>query len=275
MTTRARERHPYLADAGVPRVIAHRGFVPAELAARGIAENTRAAFTAALAAGAGYLETDCHLTRDGEVVLAHDADLARVAGDPRDIGAVDRAELDEIFADRGGLLTLQDALQEYPEARWNIDVKSRAVAAPLGRIVARHGSRVLVTSFSDDFRRAAFEAAAGERPAILPATSPGKRALIRVLATVSIRSRRGARRALAGLDALQIPERQGRIRVLTPRLIDAAHENGVEVHIWTINDAQRMRELAAMGVDGIVTDRTDVAVAALRPESETGASQRP
>ena len=266
MTTVVPEGHPYLADSVRPRVIAHRGFVPHELAVQGIAENTRAAFTAALAAGAGFLETDCHLTRDGAVVLAHDPDLTRVAGDPREIRAVDRAELDEIFADRGGLLMLEDALTAFPDARWNIDVKSQDVAAPLGRIVARHGARVLVTSFSDRLRRAAFEAAAGERPAILPATSPGKRALTRVLAAVAVRSRRGARRALAGLDALQIPERHGRLRVLTPRLIDAAHENGVEVHIWTVNDARRMRELVAMGVDGIVTDRTDVAMAALWPE---------
>ncbi|KTR86978.1 glycerophosphodiester phosphodiesterase family protein [Leucobacter chromiiresistens] len=265
MTPHPRDPHPYLADASRPRVIAHRGFVSDELAQRGVAENTRAAFTAALAAGADILETDCHLTRDGAVVLAHDADLSRVTGDPREIGAVDRVELARIFAERGGLLTLEEALAEYPRARWNIDVKSRAVAAPLGRIVARHGARVLVTSFSDSLRRTAFAAAAGERPAILPATSPGRGALVRVLLASATGSRRAVRRALAGLDALQIPERQGRIRVLTPRLVAAAHANGVEVHVWTVNDADRMRELTAMGVDGVVTDRTDLALATLRP----------
>ncbi len=88
---------------------------------------------------------------------------------------------------------------------------------------------------------------------------------MRVLLASVTGSRRAVRRALAGLDALQIPERQGRIRVLTPRLVAAAHANGVEVHVWTVNDADRMRELTAMGVDGVVTDRTDLALATLRP----------
>ena len=68
-------------------------------------------------------------------------------------------------------------------------------------------------------------------------------------------------RAFAGLDALQIPERQGPIRVLSPRIIAAAHRHGVEVHVWTVNDPVRMRELVNLGVDGIITDRTDLAIA--------------
>ncbi|WP_336661026.1 glycerophosphodiester phosphodiesterase family protein [Leucobacter sp. USHLN153] len=259
--------HPYLQGAANPRVIAHRGLVNAELAAAGIAENTRAAFEAATNAGADILETDCHLTRDGTVVLAHDPDLTRVAGDPRKIAEVDRAELERAFAERGGLLTLERALEEFPEARWNIDVKAAAVAAPLGRIVAPHAHRVLVTSFSERWRRSALGAAREAGCAILPATSPGRGALIRLLLGLATEraagSRRGVARALQGLDALQIPERHGRIRVLTPRLVEAAHAHGVEVHVWTVNDPGRMRELVAMGVDGVVTDRTDVAIAAL------------
>lgn len=264
MSPLPRAPHPYLADTARPRVIAHRGWVSDELAAAGIAENTRAAFASALAAGANYLETDCHLTRDGEVVLAHDADLSRVTGDPRQISDVDRSELEELFADRGGLLTLDDALVDFADARWNIDVKAAAVAAPLGRIVAPHGHRVLVTSFADAYRRSAIKAAAGERPAILPATSPGKGSLVRLLVALASYSGAAVRRALAGFDAVQIPERQGRLRVLTPRLMRAAHANGVEVHVWTVNDSADMRRLAAMGVDGVITDRTDLALATLR-----------
>lgn len=51
--------------------------------------------------------------------------------------------------------------------------------------------------------------------------------------------------------------------MLTRRLIDAAHRRGVEVHVWTVNEPQRMRALVAMGVDGIITDRADLAVEAL------------
>lgn len=70
-------------------------------------------------------------------------------------------------------------------------------------------------------------------------------------------------RLLRGLDALQIPERHGAIRVLTPRLIDWAHAADVEVHVWTVNDPKRMIELVALGVDGVVTDRADVAIETL------------
>ena len=62
---------------------------------------------------------------------------------------------------------------------------------------------------------------------------------------------------------MQIPERHGALRVLSPRLIDAAHRHGVEVHVWTVNDPERMTELVQAGVDGIITDRADVALAAL------------
>lgn len=262
--------HPYLIATATPRVFAHRGFVPAADAGRGIAENTHAAFVAARSAGAEYLESDCHLTRDGEVVLFHDSDLSRVTGDPRRISEVSRSELTAIMADRGGLLTLGEALEAFPEARFNLDVKAEAAAEPVGRIVAPHGHRLLVTSFSDAMRLRALAAAesagrgAGGAAAERPATSPGRGALARILLAANLRAPRRAARALAGLDALQVPERFRGVPVFGPQLLDAAHANGVEVHVWTINDPERMRRLVDQGADGIVTDRTDLALDALR-----------
>ena len=69
----------------MPRVLAHRGLVTAEAAAHGVTENSFAAVALAHGAGATYVESDCHLTADGVVVLLHDADLSRVAGDPRTV----------------------------------------------------------------------------------------------------------------------------------------------------------------------------------------------
>jgi glycerophosphoryl diester phosphodiesterase len=57
--------------------------------------------------------------------------------------------------------------------------------------------------------------------------------------------------------------KQGPVRVVTPKLIAVAHRAGVEVHVWTINDQSEMRELVALGVDGIITDRADLAIEAL------------
>ena len=60
---------------------------------------------------------------------------------------------------------------------------------------------------------------------------------------------------------MQVPEKAAGIAATHPAVIRAFHAAGVEVHVWTINDPGRMRELLALGVDGIITDRADVALA--------------
>lgn len=261
--------HQYLTKTRTPRVFAHRGLVTSEAAAGGSAENSRDSVRAAVDAGAEYVESDCHLTSDGVVVLFHDSDLRRVTGDPRAIDRVSFAELSELMASRGGLLTLKEALDEFPSTRFNIDVKADAAAVPAGMIIGEYCERVLLTSFSDA-RRARALAAAGRvaREAglavILPATSPGRSALVRVLLATMFGGHRAQARAFEGLDALQIPEQKGLIRVLSPRLIAAAHRAGVEVHVWTVNDQPSMRRLVNLGVDGIITDRADLAFTELR-----------
>lgn len=256
--------HPFFAEGPKPRIFGHRGYVSESSAAQGVAENSRAAIAAALDAGADLIESDCQLAADGTVVLFHDSTLQRTLGDSRRISSVSRAELASLMADRGGLLTLEEALSEFPGTRFNIDMKSAEVATPAGALIGALGpERVLVGSFSDRLRLEALAAAeaAGGRPA----TGAGQTATVKVLAAVATRSASLLDRAFAGLDALQIPVRQGPFRVLSPGLLRAAHARGVEVHIWTVNEAGQMRELVEFGVDGIITDRTDLAVAALRP----------
>jgi glycerophosphoryl diester phosphodiesterase len=255
--------HPWFAGVATPRVLAHRGLVTPEAARSGVVENSFAAVAAAHSAGARYVESDCHLTADGTVVLFHDDDLSRVTGDPRKVADVSARELEALMTGRGGLITLAQALDAFPTLRFNLDVKATDAASPVGATVAPFGDRVLVTSFSDERRRAALLAAAAARGGVRPATSGGRGTIARVLSAVAARSDRLVTRALAGIDALQVPERQGRLRIVTPRLVAAAHRHGVEVHVWTVNEPDDMRRLVAMGVDGVVTDRADVALAAL------------
>jgi glycerophosphoryl diester phosphodiesterase len=255
--------HPWFEGAGKPRVLAHRGLVTRDAAAQGIVENSLAAVAAAREVGVQYVESDCHLTADGVAVLFHDDDLSRVTGDPRPVADVRTAELERLMADRGGLLTLVEALGRFPTLRFNLDVKAAGAAAAVGRAVAAHGDRVLLTSFSDRRRRAALSAARTTGRGIRPATSAGTGTIVRLLGALAARSDRLVAQALASVDALQIPEQQGRLRLLTPRLIDAAHRHGVEVHVWTVNHEDDMRRLVNAGVDGIVTDRADLALKAL------------
>lgn len=252
--------HPFFQGEPTPRIFAHRGLVPPDAAE--VAENSIVAFASAHAAGVTYIETDCRLSADGVPILWHDATLERVTGDPRPISAVTTRELEALLADHGGLATLEGALDSFPTVRFNVDVKSDDVAAPAGRAVAPHAARVLVTSFDDRRRRVAWEAAqaaGGE-----PATSAGAGTIARVLVAVRARSNRWVARALRGIDALQVPERERGIRIVTPRLIEAARRAGVETHVWTVNEPDDMNRLLDLGVDGLVTDHADVALAVLK-----------
>ncbi|WP_136052794.1 glycerophosphodiester phosphodiesterase family protein [Microbacterium sp. K36] len=254
--------HPYFLKSEQPRILAHRGLVTAEGRESGVWENTAAAFAAAHAAGVEYIETDCQVTADGDVVLFHDHDLRRLVDDPRAVHEVRTRELSALFAEHGGLLTVAEALSVFPETRFNIDVKTQAATAPLGPVLAAHTDRVLVTSFSDANRRATIEAVRQTGTALRPATSGGSRTIAALRALSAVRL--SPDRLLQEIDALQIPERHGAIKVLTSALLRAAHRAGTEVHVWTVNEADDMRRLVDAGVDGVVTDRADLAVATLR-----------
>jgi glycerophosphoryl diester phosphodiesterase len=134
---------------------------------------------------------------------------------------------------------------------------------PLGRILVEHTHRVLVTSFSDANRRATVASVLRAGASLRPATSGGSRTIASLRALSSMRL--SPARMLRDIDALQIPERHGALTVLTPALLRAAHRQDVEVHVWTVNHPDDMVRLAQAGVDGIVSDRADVALAALNP----------
>ncbi len=256
--------HPYFAGTRHPRVLAHRGLASLGNADEpAIWENSAGAVAAAHAIGVEYVETDCQVTADGEVVLFHDDTLQRLTGDPRPIGEVTTADLRELFASHGGLLTVEEALEAFPEVRFNIDVKTDAVAARIGPALVPHTHRVLLTSFSDARRRRAIAGVLRAGAAQRPATSAGRNTIAALRAGSSVRLSPVVTRALREVDALQIPVRLGRLTVLTDAVIRYAHVHGAEVHVWTINDPEQMRALVAAGVDGIVTDRADLAVETL------------
>jgi glycerophosphoryl diester phosphodiesterase len=255
--------HPYFSKTRHPRVLGARGLITAAGEDSGVWENSAAAFAAAHAAGIDYIETDCQVTADGDVVLFHDATLDRLIGDGRRVDEVRTRELRSMFADHGGLLTVTDALASFPDVRFNIDVKTAAAVDPLGPILVDHTHRVLLTSFSDVNRRAALASVLRAGAALRPATSGGSRTIASLRALSALRL--SPTRVLREIDALQIPERFGALSVLTPALLRAAHRHDVEVHVWTVNDPADMQRLVALGADGIVSDRADLALTALSP----------
>lgn len=241
--------HPYFSPT-VPRVLAHRG-----LALRA-PENTLPAFRAAWEAGARYIETDVHASRDGIAVLSHDPDLTRLSGHRERVEQLTMAQLARIDLGGAGFCSLDDALAELPDARFNIDIKSRAAALPAARAIldASAAHRVLVSAFDEGRRRAALAAAPGV------ATSGSSSVVARAVLAWRLGRAGSLERVLAGVHALQVPERLYGIRIVTPASVRAFHGAGVEVHVWTVNDEPTMRRLLGWGVDGLVTDRADLAV---------------
>jgi glycerophosphoryl diester phosphodiesterase len=225
-------------------------------------ENSAGAFAQAVTAGAEYIESDCQVTANGDVVLFHDDTLERLTGDPRAVSTVRTAELRDIFAEHGGLMTVAEALAAFPDTRFNIDVKTDAAADPIGPLIAPHTRRVLITSFSDARRRRALDSIRRAGAADRPATSGGSRTIVALRALSALHLSPGG--VLRGIDAVPIPVAQGSIRVLTPALLRAAHRHGVEVHVWTVNEPEQMRELVALGIDGIISDHVDIALRTLK-----------
>ncbi|MDX3247595.1 glycerophosphodiester phosphodiesterase [Streptomyces sp. ME18-1-4] len=237
-------RHPYLDHPG-PIPFAHRGG-----AADGL-ENTVAQFRRAIETGYRYLETDVHATRDGKLVAFHDATLDRVTD-----GAGRIADLpwsDVRRARVGGkepVALFEELLETFPEARWNVDLKDEPALHPLLNLIARTDAwdRVCVGSFSEA-RVVRAQRLAGPRLA----TSYGTRGVL----NLRLRSWGVPAALRRSAIAAQVPEAQSGIQVVDPRFVRAAHARGLQVHVWTINDADRMHRLLDLGVDGIMTDHID------------------
>ncbi|GIT81759.1 glycerophosphoryl diester phosphodiesterase [Leifsonia sp. LS1] len=239
-------------DGPGPRVIAHRGL------AIEAPENTLLAFLKALTAGATHLETDVHASADGVAVVCHDPDLTRVAGRPARVADLRMSELRRIDLGGGQVFSsLAETLDTFPEARFNLDIKDeRAAASAVDAIRSTRAiDRVLVTSFSRRRR----ESVSARLPGV--ATSPSVPEFAPALLAAKAGLTPLVRRALHPFVAVQVPERQGPLRVITARTVRAVHAAGAEVHVWTVNDVADMERLLDLGVDGIVTDRCDVLAA--------------
>lgn len=232
-------------------------------------ENTLEAFDRGIAAGADGLELDVHLASDGVVVVCHDPTLDRTTDARGPIATRTSADLGEINASarygidlehpwtgaRQGLPSLDDVLARYPAASLIIEMKD--YRAEVGEAVVR-----------------AVRAAGAERRVCLGAfdVAPvlAARALAPDIATSATREevRSALRRSWIGLAprrdsayrAFQVPEQSGRVIVITPRFIRAVHRGGKAVQVWTVNEEADMRRLFDWGVDGVITDRPDVAV---------------
>lgn len=255
---------------GWPVNLAHRG--ASEMAP----ENTMEAFRLGGEAGAGGLELDVHLTRDGHVVVIHDPTVDRTTSGA---GAVAEMTLDELrtldagysfspddgatFPYRGRNVrvpTLAEVLREFPSVAVNIDIKANrpgieeSVLAVLRSAGAEE--RALVVSSRYGAVRRFREISGG---GISTGASRWETGIFYLFSRLHLE-----RLLLPEYDALQVPPRHRGIALVTPRFIEAAHARAVRVDAWTIDEADEMRLLLELGVDVIMTDTPETLAGVLR-----------
>ncbi len=217
-------------------------------------ENTMAAFRQAVALGYRYLETDVHITSDGVLLAFHDRVLDRVTDQHGEIAGLTLAQTRGArVGGREQVPTLGELFDAFPDARFNIDLKADGAADALADFVSSRGveDRVLVGSFSRR-RLNRFRRLAGSH--VPTSAHPAEVAAFRLLPS----GRLADRLTRGRVAALQVPHRRGRWTLTTPGFVRRAHAAGKHVHVWTIDDAAEMGELLDRGVDGLMTDRTDI-----------------
>ncbi len=238
-------------------------------------ENTIASFDNGLSLGADGLELDVHLSRDGVVVVHHDPTLDRTtnargllaACTADELASVDAGhwfrstnEGDAGFPFRGrsiGVPRLRDVLERYPGIPIIIELKVNDAALAVRAVdeVRAAGAEDRVSFGSFGWR--VLDAVRQYEPRIPTGASREETRWALYRSWVHWPPGRPAYREF------QVPERSGATRIISPRFIDDAHRASLPVKVWTVDDVADIRRLAAWGVDGIISDRPDVAVRTL------------
>ncbi len=251
--------------SGRPLTFAHRG------GAALWPENTLPAFAGAVELGVSHIETDLRVTRDQALVLFHDARVERTTNGTGFVAELTLEQLKALDAGyhfspaAGGhpargrgiqVPTFEELVALAPRARFNVEIKeSGPDTAPLPQLlwdfIQRHElqDRIVVAAEKHPLIQRFRRLSSGR-----VATSASRRECLKFW----LASRLGLARALnCPYQALQVPVSVGSMRFLTPRLLDAARQRGIAVHVWTIDDVTEMQRLLGMDVDGLMSDRPD------------------
>jgi len=259
-----RQRRPYVTH-DAPLFFLHRGGAALR------PENTLEAFSHGLSFGADALELDIQMTRDAQIVVLHDPTVDRTTNGSGQAGAFTLDELRRLdagyhFTPDGGasfpyrgqgcaIPTLREVLERFPQARINVDLKETTPEREerLWELIQEFAAeeRVLVASGDVPEGLTRFRRLCRGRVATSASAPEIRNFVLACLFHTSIFLR-------PAYDALQVPEIYRGIRVVSPRTIDTAHRFGLDVHVWTIDDAPTMQLLLGWGVDGLMSDRPDV-----------------
>ncbi len=256
--------HSFLSRLHPPLLIAHRG------GGRLFPENTLLAFRMAVSNyGADLLELDIHATRDEVLVIHHDGTVERCTNGDGAIARMTFSELstldagfrfdpkgDGSFPFRGlgiRIPALRDLLRALPSILLNIEVKPRdpEVAGLLGRLIAMEKAedRVCVGSIEDAMGR---EIKSRMPDACLFYPTEALKAFVMPLLEG------GEPVVDDAYQVIDMPDNYEGTPVVTREVVAAAHQRGIPVNVWTVDEPAEMEALFEIGVDGIMTDRPDL-----------------
>jgi glycerophosphoryl diester phosphodiesterase len=262
--------HPW-ASAGHPLVFAHRG-------GAGLApENTFAAFERGIAEGVDGVELDVRLSRDGDVVVCHDATLDRTTDATGRVASFTARELAEVdagyrfstghgvwpFRGRGvGVPLLRAVLARFTAHRMIIELKEAELELARAAVAQIREAGAVDRVCIGSFRRVALEEVRRLEPRLATGAASDE------VRWAHYRSRVGLFPRCVPYQVLQVPERREGQRIATRRFVNGAHRAAVGVQVWVVDDAAEIQRLLGFGVDGIITDRPYVAVAVVRGWNE-------
>ena len=239
-------------DGSSPKGLVHRG--GGALAG----ENTLEAFALATGLGFRYLESDVRASSDGYAVLVHDATLDRTTEASGPVVGHTLAQLRALRvrppgagAPTGGICALEDALDTFDQACFSLDLKDAAAIGPLVRAVrrTRAAERVCVAGAWDGWLDAVRDALPGVSTAL------GWRSLTALLTCARV----GVRppRQVATGEFAHVPMALGTVAVSADRVVEAAHDLGLRVVTWTIDEPRLIERVLDAGVDAVISDRPD------------------
>ena len=238
-------------DAPGPIAFAHQG------GASEFPENTLAAFQASVALGYRYIETDVQATADGVVVVMHDKTLDRTTDHAGTISNLPWSVVSQARVHgTEPVPRLDDVLAALPETRFNIEPKTDHAVDPLIDAIRRASAidRVCLGSFKDARIRRLRRALGAS---LCTGMGEFTTARLRIGAWIPFRP---LARLVARTDSAcaQLPVKFKFFTITDRRVVSLAHDLGLAVHVWTIDDPAEMHRLLDLGVDGIMTDAPSV-----------------
>ena len=237
-----------------PLVFAHRG------GAKIGPENTLLAFDRGLAAGADGLELDVRLSKDGEVVVIHDRTVDRTTdarGPVRHYTADELARLN-VLGSGAGVPVLRDVLDRYRDIPIIVEMKQSSAALAHAVVDCVRKAHAIDRVSLGSFHAVPLKAARRYEPLIPTGSARWETRLALYASYLRVSP------FWAPYRSFQVPERTRGTRVVSDRFIRIAHAAGIVVQVWTVDDPADMQRLLQWGVDALISDRPDLAAAAVR-----------